>query len=140
MWRGTRILGDEIMLGCSCDPGNGVPTAPDSAPTMRIYDSTGTLVVGKTIPPLDKFSSTGLFSYMQPLNSSFATGRYVVRYSYVISGTTYTPEFDVFEIVAGGNAAGQGISMFYLDRPDQNDFILAQTDSGSLTISRGPRI
>lgn len=140
MWRGRAVIGAEIMLGCSCDPGNGVPTAPDSAPTMSVYTEAGALVASKQIPPLDQFSSTGLFEYMLPLNSSFSVGRHVVRYSFVISGTTYTTDLDTFEIVAGGDNSGQFLSLFYLDRPDGNDFILGQTEMGSLTIGRGPKV
>lgn len=140
MYRGRKILGDEIYLGVQCVNASGTPTAPDAAPTMHICTSAGVKVLSKQIPPQDKFSATGWFGYMQPLNSSFATGRYFVRYSWAISSTTYTTQPDTFEIVAGGSSYGQYVSMFYLDRPDGNDFFLGQTDQGSVTVNRGPRV
>lgn len=141
-WRGTYILGTQAVLGCQCVNAAGTPTAPDSAPTMKIYTATGTSsVVSKSIPPRDKFNSTGYFEYQQPLNSLFSTGLYYVLYTWTISSTTYTQaDVDVFRIVAGGDNTGSVISMFYLDRPDGNDFILAQLDMGSVVWHRGPSV
>lgn len=106
---------------------------------MKIYTATGTAVVSKQIPPEDKFSATGWFGYMQPLNSLFTAGRHFVRYTWAISSTQYV-ETDCFEIVAGGDDDGQILSMFYLDRPDNNDFVLSSTDQGNTNINRGPHV
>lgn len=140
MWRGRTIVGAEILLGCSCDHGTGVPTAPDAAPTMRVYNESGTLVVSKQIPPLDRFTATGLFQYMLPITSAFSTGRHIVRYDYLIGAITHVADLDTFEVVDGGDDDGQFLSLFYLDRPDGQDFILGMTEQGSLTISRGPKV
>lgn len=139
MFRGRKILGDEILLGVQCKSA-GTPTAPDAAPTMKIYTEAGAAVLSKAIPPLDRYSATGLFEYMQPLNSSFAAGRYFVRYTYVISGATKAAPIDSFEIVAGGSADGMYNALFYLDRPDGNDWVLGTTDQGTLTNNRGPHV
>lgn len=141
MWRGRTIIGAELLLGCSCDPSTGTPASPDSAVMMKVYANDGTLMFNNRIPPLDKFAATGIFAYMLPITSAYSVGRYVVRYSYAISGITYVPDqLDVFEVVDGGDNAGQFLSLFYLDRPDGQDFILGQTEQGSLTISRGPQV
>lgn len=137
---GRFILGDEVPLGVQCVNGSGVPSAPTSAPTMQIYTSAGTAVLSKQIPPQDQYSATGWFGYKQALNSSFATGRYYVRYEYDVGGTTYAGEVDAFEIVDGGSTDGQILSMFFLDRPDGNDYMLVQTDQGTLGVNRGPKV
>ena len=140
-WIGRKALGEEIKLTVQCTTASRVPTAPDQAPTYRVYTEAGVLVTNGSLPPTERYQATGLFEYMLPLNSSFSTGRYFVRYAYVISSVTLVPEYqDSFEIVAGGSTDGMINSMFYLDRPDGKDFILSSTDMGTLGASRGPRI
>jgi len=104
---------------------------------MTIYDNSGVLVVSKRIPPIEQTAITGLFGIMQPLNSSFAAGRYWVYYSYLVS-TTQRCAVDSFEILAGGNSGGQVISLAFLDRPDA-DWMVGQLDSGASIVARGPR-
>lgn len=133
------MLGDEVDLGCRCLDSANTPGAPTVAVTMIIVDSSGTLVVSKAIPPSKQHSITGRFAYKQPLNSSFSTGTYFVFYNWAISGTDYGAE-DEFDILAGGNASGQYISLFHLDRPDGVDFVLGQIDQGGVVINRGPKI
>lgn len=140
MFRGSKVLGDEIPLGVQCANPAGVPTAPDAAPVMKVYTNAGVLVRSMSIPP-DKGGATGLFSYMLPLNSLFSTGRHFVRYSYLILGVTYVPDdIDVFVINPGGSADGEFLSLHYMDRPDQQDWVLGQTSQGVLTAARGPQI
>ena len=138
-WLGRRVLGDEIFLRVQCMNSSKQPAAPDAAPTVSIYNESGTRILTKSIPPLERYSTTGFFGYMQQLNSLFAVGRYAVYYSYTVSATQGDPGDDNFEVMGGGNTAGQVISMMYLDRPD-SDFILAQLDSGATSINRGPHI
>ena len=139
MYRDVKVLGDEIFLGVQCVNASGTPTAPDAAPTMHIATAAGVKVLSKSIPPQDKFNATGWFGYMQPLNSSFSTGRHFVRYSWAISSTQFVL-VDHFEILAGGSTDGQYVSLFYLDRPDGQDYVLGQTDQGTMTVNRGPHV
>lgn len=133
MYRGRGILGDELFLGVQCSD------APDAAPEMRIYTEAGVLVTTKQLPPLDR-SATGLFGYMLPLGTGFSTGRHYARYTYAVSGDQRS-ELDAFEILPGGHADGQIISMAFLERPDGNDWIIAQDDMGTgPRIFRGPRV
>lgn len=140
MWRCRKALGEEILLSVQCLDSNLAPVAPDSAPTMTVRDNAGTVVRSLAIPPLDRYGTTGMFAYMLPLNSAFATGRHFVQYSYVVSGTTCVEDPDVFEIVGGGDENGMKNAMFCDDRPDQRDFILTSTDMGTLAANRGPKI
>jgi hypothetical protein len=137
-WRGRKKLGDEIFLAVQCRNGSNTPTAPDAAPLMTVYNESGTKIISKAIPPIDRYTATGLFGIMLPLNSVWSAGRYAVYYNYLIAATQFSGS-DNFEITAGGDAAGQVISLFYLDRPDV-DWLVYQTDMGNTTINRNPHI
>lgn len=139
MDHGKVILGSQLRLTVQCTAA-GVPTAPDSAPTLKVYTDTGTLVRSLTVPPQDQTNATGLFGYLLPLNSSYSTGKHFALWSWVISSTTYTRELDHFEIVAGGHADGMLNAMFYLDRPDGNDWILTTSEQGVQRVHRGPQV
>lgn len=138
VFRGRKLLGSEIRLGVQCRDGNRTPNAPTAAPTYRVYTEAGTNVVNGSLPPTERYTTTGLFEYMLPLNTSFSTGRHYVRYAYAISGTNYV-DFDAFEVVAGGNTAGTFTSLFFLDKPD-SDWVVGITDQGTVSLNRGPRI
>lgn len=139
MFRGRKILGEEIRLGCQTVNSARTPTAPDSAPTFRVYTESGTLTATGFLPPTERYVVTGLFEYMLALGTLFATGRYMVRYQYAISSTSYTPEPDTFEVVGGGDTHGQFVSLAFLDRPDA-DWIVGQTDAGNTLINRNPHV
>lgn len=135
---GRFALGREIPLYVQCTSTAGVPTAPDAAPTMLIYaQGGGAAIINKRIPPLERYTATGLFQYMQMLTSSFSAGLYYVTFRYAISGTQKAAQ-GTFEVVAGGDSTGMYNSLFFLDRPS-TDWILGTLDSGSITLNRGPK-
>ena len=138
MYRHRQFLGHEQRIGVQCRDGNRTPGAPTAAPTFRVYNESGTNIVNGSLPPTERYTTTGLHEYMLPLNSSFSAGRYFVRYAYAISGTNYV-DFDAFEVLAGGDAKGSEISVFFLDRPD-SDWIISTVDQGAVTLNRGPRV
>lgn len=137
---GRKQVGESIFLNVQCRSTSKVPTAPDAAPTFRVYSEAAANVINGSLPPIERYASTGYFGYMLRLSSLFAVGRYFVRYQYAISTAIRVPAIDFFEVLAGGNSTGQVISMSYLDRPDLNDFLLIQTDSGATQIKRGPHL
>ncbi len=135
-----KQIGEELFLLVQSAPGNTrTPTAPTAAATFRIYTEAGVNVLNGSLPPIERYGVTGLFAFMQRLTSAFSTGRHYIRYQYAISGTNYV-KLAAFEALAGGSSSGTVISMAYLDRPDGNDWLVCQTDSGATTINRGPRI
>ena len=146
MWKtlfrdiGRKQVGEEIHLSVQTRNPSRTPTASTAAPTFRIYSDAGTNVLNGSLPPTERYAVTGLFEFAQRLTSAFSAGRYFVRYQYAISGTNYCPPIDFFEVLAGGSSSGTVISMAYLDRPDGNDWIVTQTDSGATTINRGPHV
>lgn len=136
--RGKKNLGTEIRIGVQCRNGSRTPSAPTAAPTYRVYTEAGVNVVNGSLPPTEKASTTGLFEYMLPLNSSFSTGRHYVRYAYAISGTSYA-DMDAFEVLAGGDATGMYNALFSLDQASGSDWLLGTTDMGKIILNRGPR-
>ncbi len=139
VYRNRSRLGQEIRIGVQCRNGSRTPSAPDAAPTFRIYpEAAGAAVITGSLPPTERYTATGLFEYMQRLTSAFSAGRYYVRYAYAISAVQYV-DFDAFEVTAGGNTAGMFLSLMFLDRPD-SDWIIGQLDMGTISINRGPHV
>ena len=134
-----KQLGDEIELSVRCTDSNGTATAPTAAPVLTVYDSAGTLVLTRSLPPQAKGKTTGRFLLNLFLGSSFAAGSYFANYDYAISGTDYALE-ESFDIVAGGNSAGQYIALHFVEQGDQKDWLIGQTESGSLPLNRGLRV
>lgn len=140
VYRGRFPQGKHIPLGVQCRNSLRVPTAPDAAPTFRIYaEAGGAAVITGSLPPTERYATAGLHEYAQFLNSGFGTaGRYYTRYAYAILGTQYV-DFDAFEVLAGGTSGGMINSMLFLDRPD-GDWIVTSSDAGSTSVNRGPHI
>lgn len=138
-FRGRKPLGTEIRIGVQSRNGSRVPVAPDAAPTFRVYsEAGGSAVVTGSLPPTERYQTTGLFEHMLPLNSSFSAGRYYVIYKWAISSTNYA-DMDAFEVLAGGDANGMFNSLFFLDKP-AGDWILGITDMGTVSLHRGPHV
>lgn len=140
MYRGQAQLGEEIYVGVPCRNASRSPALPDESPTMRVYDHTGTLVVSRQIPVQDRYGTTGLFADRLFLGSLFNVGRYFVLYTWTTdSGAFSGAELDLFDILTGGDADGQFLSLFFVETA-QADFLVGQTNGGILTHNRNPRI
>ena len=77
-WRGRKQLGQFMHLSLVCKDASFLPAAPDAAPTMSIYDSSGTETKADLKLPPQGFSETGQFGRDVFLDSSFSTGTYAV--------------------------------------------------------------
>jgi hypothetical protein len=78
---------------------SGTPTAPDSAPTYRIYGDSGTAIATGTLSgPVD--SQTGLYSLSKAITAAngFGRGLYSVRIAYAISSAARA-ELYTFQVV-----------------------------------------
>lgn len=139
MWRGAFQLGDHVALGCATFNESGAQESPVECPSMRIYDSGGTAVVSKKIPPSQDRTVRGLFHYAQFLGPEFSEGRHYVVYEWMTSGGYFGQETDCFMILPGGSAVGNVISLFFFDRPEAK-FVVGQTDAGVILLKRNPRI
>jgi hypothetical protein len=141
---GNYQLGDHVRLVCECKTSSGVPTEPDSAPTVSVFSPTATIINNKTIPPLDRYNATGVFSYELFLGAStwvpglFAAGKLWVLYNWVIAGVSGA-DIDCFDILAGGHANGSVIAMHWLEKPHGN-YIVMQLNSGRLIKRRNPSL
>ena len=136
-FRGRYFLGDRLPLSLLCVNGSGVPSVPDRSPYVLLF-SGSSLIVSYRIPVHDKQGQTGLFQFVQQLDSRFAVGRLRAVFQYKISGTNYGST-DTAEIVAGGDANGAGVGLYYFRAP-QADHALVQVDSGRILRRRNPRL
>lgn len=138
MYRGRYQLGQEVPLGVLCLNAADTPTAPDRAPTMKVWDAAGTRVADLAIPALDRYAVTGLFRHRLFLDGRFAAGRYTVTYHWN-AGSFVGLDADTFEIAAGGHADGSVVAMTWYHRP-QAEFIVQQLNSGAIVKGRNPRL
>lgn len=138
MWRGRFQLGQEVVLGLLTTNTSGVPTAPDAAPTFKVWGPDETVVASGKVPALDRYQVTGMFRHILFLGSPFAVGLQSVVYNYLLSGSPRIA-IDTFEVVAGGNILGAVQSLHVFHRP-HGEFVVQQLSSGAVAKNRNPRV
>lgn len=138
MFLGHYQLGDLVPISVWTRTAADTPTEPDDVPAVHVMDSDGDVSVGRTIPIVDRMDVTGYFLYRINLNENFAAGYWTVHITYAIGGNHFA-ETRQFEILAGGNAEGNGIAMYFF-KPPNNDYVLMQTDRGTLKRLRNPSV
>lgn len=137
MWLGTFQLGDTVDVRVQTKTGALVPTNPDAAPTYKIYkDADSSTTATGSLPIQDKWGTTGVFLGNVFLDSAFSAGTFCVLVQWAISSTAGS-EILTFEIVSGGDARGEVISLYPYSKRD-SEFLVWQTNSGHLVTGRGP--
>ena len=114
------------------------PALPSAAPTLRIYNGTGTKIKELTVPPADAAEVTGLFQHFVPLNDDFAVGVYSWRASATAVGADWVAE-GLFEIVAGGGQDGAVTSMFFLENAAVKHLLYQVDGDDGVLLARNPR-
>ena len=131
-------LGERATFSFQIDASQ-TPVSPSSAPTLRIYNGSGTKIKELTIPPLDTDNVTGLFQHFVPLNDNFVVGVYSWRASATVAGADWVAE-GMFEIVAGGGQDGAVTSLFFLDNPAVSHLLYQVDGDDGVLLARNPRI
>jgi hypothetical protein len=72
------------------------------------------------------------------LDGRFSTGRYDVLVTWEIGGTVYASS-GMFDVVAGGDVGGAVIAQTVYHRPEA-DYVVYQTNAGTLERSRNPKL
>lgn len=100
IFTGYYEIGDTLPILVQCRSTAGTPTAPASAPTYRIYDSSGTLVANGTLAASDTDSQTGLRygSLTLSVANGFSVGVFHVRVAYTVSATAHAV-LSTFQVV-----------------------------------------
>jgi hypothetical protein len=129
-------LGDEATVEFNVTNSSGAPSVPDAAPTVRIYNSSGTKVSEFTVPPKD--DQTGFFAHFIRLGRDFTSGIYSWRATWAVSSVDGIAD-GYFRIIPGGDPDGAVISMHYLKASDRPKLIY-QTDAGILKRGSNPRM
>lgn len=138
MFRGRRQLGQFITLGVQCVDASGTPTLPTAPPQLEIWQGSTIVIAAKEIPINDRYRTTAMFLYRQPLDGRFSAGTYLASYTYTV-GSLGVFEVDSFEVMAGGNADGAAISLTQFTRPHAR-LMVWQTDMRKLLYGRNPRL
>ncbi len=131
------MLGEVVPIRAWIRTDAQLPIDPDAAPRALIYSAT-TRVATEKIPAIDQNDQTALFGLQLCLDTKFSPGRYSVIYQFQI-GSTNRAYRDSFDVVAGGDAAGRGNSLFYF-QGSQRDVILMRTDQGAVRRMFNPRL
>lgn len=133
--------GDRLPLAVACVDKEGVPTAPDLAPTAKIFIDDGTLQATVSLPAVHAdINSAGAFQGLfkiRYLEGGLATDKYYVAYRYYLSGVPYQTETDSFELVAGGNSAGTVIALAHTPQHGQS-VVQYDTEDGNIYLGRNP--
>ena len=137
MYLGSYQLGDIVQLSVWCLNGTDTPVEPDAAPLAIVYSSTNT-AEARSLPIKDRERITGYFHYRTNLDASYTAGYYTVMVNYKISGTNFAKLWH-FQVLAGGNDQGNGISMHFFKQPGA-DYVLLQTDQGTMKRLRNPAL
>lgn len=137
MYRGVVRLGDEIAFRVQCYNSSGVPADPDACPKIDIYSGSGKPLSGKSMPVLDKATTTGLFELRVFLGVPFAVGAHLASIRYKVS-SHHGILMARFDIVPGGSTTGEVVSMFAWELPNAN-YLVQQRTSGQLYRGKNPR-
>ena len=133
---GRFQLGESLSLILNSRSAAEVPSAPDDAPRVDIFDGSNTKVLSLDMPIDD--STMYVFRLKLPLNATFAEGLYRVVYRYKANGAVRL-HVDYFQVLAGGSSEGAPVSMFPWARPEAN-YVVLQTDAGKVYQGRNPSL
>jgi hypothetical protein len=114
-------------------------SAPDALPVATIRrDGSATIVASFTMAlPRPPHGYRKFFASFV-VGAGFSLGTYQVEFAYSVAGTPYERSGS-FEVVAGGDAAGDVISLHASTRPEGH-YVLAQLSSGRLVRGRNPHL
>ena len=136
MYLGRFRQGDTIVL-----PLNATDSAPNGVvltrpPNVKVFDASGNLLLSGMVPAFDTLRSVALFEYRLQLGTAFPAGRYLAAFSYTASGSQFLKSV-AFDVLPGGDPAGQIVSMYFLQRPHA-DILVQKTDAGKRYFKRAP--
>ena len=138
MFIGHYTVGQLLPLRLLVVNDQGQGTLPDESPLATVYDSAGECISQYTLPCRDQNSCTGWFQDRVNLDNKYQVGRYTTFYTFLLSGVP-CGRLEQWEIVAGGDGVGSGVGLYFYRQP-QADFLLLQTDRGTLVTRRNPRV
>lgn len=137
MYVGRFTLGERffaVLLGDRATARFDVNTPP----TFTIYNAVGVKVLSGLVPPLDPYGAgKRLFALPVRLTATFGVGRYAIAFNYTTADTATWLKVSHFDVVAGGNAAGNVIAMTYYQRPHAT-FLVMRTDQDQRLLARNP--
>ena len=136
-WLGRQQLGSVLDIYLQCVDSADTPSIPTNPPQLKVRFGT-TVVLAAEMPVIEKSVRTGRFYYPLKLANQFTTGHYNFTCFYKVS-TFHGFLNGTFEIIAGGDAGGQVLNMYFFDRPHA-DFVVYGTEFGSVYRGRNPQV
>jgi hypothetical protein len=133
---GNYQLGQTVPLTLVVRDSLGRSALPDVIPTVAIYDANYDAVFAANPYPSDPQGSPSVFAYPLKLGSAYVLGKFFVVFRYSVGGVSNLT-LQTFTVVGGGDAGGNMISLYSLDRPEAR-YVLGQLSGGSLVQGRKP--
>lgn len=130
--------GDRIPIVLHCLDRQGEPTEPISAPMCVVSLASGAAVESFSMPIADPAKVVGLFQAEIYVDASYSVGSYVVLLEAIVDGHPVVTSRQ-FEIVAGGNVAGEVQALEHWQRPEAAELVM-QLGGGTLVSGRNPSI
>ena len=137
MYLGRQQIGTWMHVLLQCVNSDGEAAMPDAVPVIKVWSGSA-LILDAEMPVFDKSIQVGLFRYPIFFGELYSTGSHVMKLFYVTGGVGVSEERR-FDLIAGGNDAGQVLGMIFFHRPDSNS-ILYQTEDGRIRRGRNPRV
>ena len=135
MYSGRMSLGERVPIALQVVNASGVPTDPDDAPLVEIYDSTGTLQSSHRLEPLGK---TGLFGYSVFLGVGHEIGWHCYRITWAVSSSNRA-RLGVFHTTQGGQVKGPVVALTSYDRPHAS-YLVSETEEGYIEFYKNPQL
>lgn len=137
-YRGRYQLGQAVELTLACRDASDTPAVPTNVPRLKVWTPAGALLRFQDLPPLERYTQTGLFHARLILDSTFTAGLYRVTYYWSVGSFRGLDE-DGFEVMPGGDADGAVVALHWFSRP-QAKFLVQSLDSGKLVQGRNPTV
>jgi hypothetical protein len=139
VYLGRFRLGESVEIVVQCDTVDGRPSDPDDVPIATVYDSENDVpVTSSKLSSIAGSAYPGLFKCSFLLDSEFSVGRYTVYERHRVGSSVFGSAY-VFDLVAGGDVAGDVISLAHYTRPEST-FVVAQVSAGRIIMGRNPKV
>jgi hypothetical protein len=131
--------GDEVDVPLMTRNALGRPVAPDAAPHLTVFDSSGATLYAGSGAARDRAAATGLFYAKVFLTDDFEAGQYSCLWRWLdTSGAHHGGLLHTFRVLPGGDGSGQVVAMHEYNRPAARHLV-QQRSSGTLWKGRNPR-
>lgn len=138
LYLGEFQLGNSVPLFLRTTSALHVPTEPNDCPVCVIWKGS-TEIERFELPVIERFTKTGSFFLSLFLGTDYSEGNYLAEFRYVLPDDYIGSKQSAFRIVAGGNADGSIVTMYFHARPEAK-YVIQQVERGLVLPGKNPSI